>query len=98
MRNSSTSSIVGIDGDAPFLVTAIAEAAEAILSASSAVFPNDTDEIKNPVKVSPAAVVSIALTRKIPNEYFPSLPLYRAPLSPSVRTVLIPGAFFQALK
>ena len=60
LRNSATSSIVGIEGEAPFLVTAIAEAAEAMRSASSAVFPDDTDEMKNPVNVSPAAVVSTA--------------------------------------
>ena len=60
LRNSVTSSIVGIEGDAPFLVTAIAEAADAVRSASSAVFPDATDEMKNPVNVSPAAVVSTA--------------------------------------
>ena len=58
--NSSTSSDVGIETDAPFRDTAIAAAAEAVLSASDT--PRDCIFAKkNPRNVSPAAVVSTTL-------------------------------------
>ena len=56
---------MGIEGDAPFLETAIADAAEAILKASAGVLPPITEEKKYPVKVSPAAVVSTTFALNI---------------------------------
>ena len=60
---SSISSIVGIDGAAPGLVTAIAAAFADSSSASPGVLPDRIPLRKNPEKVSPAAVVSTAFTR-----------------------------------
>ena len=60
-----TCAAVGMDGDAPRLVTAMDAALEAYLSASSGDCPPRMPPMKNPVKVSPAAVVSTAFTGKI---------------------------------
>ena len=59
---SSTSSFVGIETAAPLDITEIAAAALAILSAGLISFPSAIQERKYPVKVSPAPVVSTALT------------------------------------
>ena len=58
----STSARNGIDGAAPGLDTAIAEAFAARSSTFSIGSPAMTPAIKYPVKVSPAAVVSTAFT------------------------------------
>lgn len=60
--NSSTSLQVGMDALAPLLLTARAAAMEAILKASSTQSPLRILPMKNPVKVSPAAVVSTVFT------------------------------------
>lgn len=59
----STSSMVGIDGDAPMRETAKEAALDAISSAWEKELPPETQDTKNPVKVSPAAVVSTTGTR-----------------------------------
>ena len=58
----SISSKYGIEGSAPFLVQAMAPAFAAILRESLDVLPLSICARKYPVKVSPAAVVSIAST------------------------------------
>ena len=56
------SSRVGMEGPAPFLLTAIADAIAAVLRDSSTLFPLIMLPMKKPVKVSPAAVVSTVFT------------------------------------
>ena len=59
-----TSSLRGMEAEAPARVTAMADAFAASSMAASAVSPLETAAIKYPVKVSPAAVVSTAFTGK----------------------------------
>lgn len=61
-KKLSASAHSGTDGDAPFLVTAIAAARAAMSIACAAASPFSNAAIKYPVKVSPAAVVSTAFT------------------------------------
>ena len=63
---SRTSRFIGMDAVAPGRETAIADAFAAISSPSLTGIPSMIEEIKYPVNVSPAAVVSTALTLKIP--------------------------------
>ena len=58
----STSSLVGIDDEDPLRVTVIDEAREANFKVSSISNPRTSPEIKYPINVSPAAVVSTAYT------------------------------------
>ena len=51
-----------MDGAAPCLLTAIADALDAVSIASLIVFPFKIPAIKYPVYVSPAAVVSTVFT------------------------------------
>ncbi len=60
-----TSSREGIEGEAPFLVTVIEDAFALIFRISGIGIFSKMPEIKYPVKVSPAAVVSTAFTGKI---------------------------------
>ena len=63
--SASTSAIVGIEGAAPTRVTAIEEAFAAVRSAVCISAPSVSFLMKKPVNVSPAAVVSTALTGKM---------------------------------
>ena len=64
--HSSTSFFRGMDAVAPGRETAMADALAASSSPSCTGIPSIIEEIKYPVKVSPAAVVSTAFTLKIP--------------------------------
>ena len=89
-----TSSIVGIEDDAPIRETVIDEALVAISKASLIFIPIATEAIKYPVKVSPAAVVSTTLASYMGTVKQRSLFLKRQPFLPNVKIKLLSGYFF----
>ena len=80
--------MIGIDTDAPFLDTAIADATDAIFKDFSTVFPIAVCAKKYPVNVSPAAVVSMALTLNGGWKTTFSVSLYILPSLPRVIMIL----------
>jgi hypothetical protein len=92
VRNRSTSARVGTEAWAPMRVTERAAAAFAKRNAGSSSTPSDSATARAPLKMSPAAVVSTASTRK-PGEYsVRAASRYRQPAAPSLRTTAAFGA------
>ncbi len=86
-RNASTSAREGIDSCAPRLVTEMAAAAEAKRAAANGSLPSSSATAKAPLKQSPAATVSIALTRNARTQsIFPFKPATNAPSAPRLST------------